>query len=213
MKRLYLVPILLLLAVGAIGAVIEVPTAPAFMSLPIVGGGVEEAAAVCSENETYSYDKTTNNYTNIGYESDHFYNGTTFTQTDGDIDVCAISLRLVNIAGDPSNNDYYVSIFANDWNESLAGAAEGTSDARGDLNLPSEEWVKFDFSSSVTLSSGTTYSIVVHTTEVDTTDVLRLRIETTDHSYTYGLYSQWKQNKTPDNATSAYDVPIKIWTE
>jgi hypothetical protein len=58
MKRLYLVPILLLLAVGAIGAVIEVPTAPAFMSLPIVGGGVEEGSG-CTYTVEWSMTSTT----------------------------------------------------------------------------------------------------------------------------------------------------------
>jgi hypothetical protein len=178
------------------------------MTWGVVGmsGGVASVAS-CTKSTPFSYEPTTNNHANIGWTTNEYYYGTTFTP-DTNITVCKISLKLEVVQGSLTGKTITVGIYENNYNANLVTALATATNTGASVNGAS---LDFTFASPYTCVSGHTYSIVADVGGVDQTNVCGLDFDSTTYSWTYGLYSYWKQDKTSSSADSSTDIYIKIW--
>jgi hypothetical protein len=181
-------------------------------SVGTAGGGV--AGAVCAVDDTYTYTENTSGV-NIGYNANQFYVGTTFTPSEN-ITVCAISFKLTKVQGDLTGKTYTVGIYDGTYEEALP-APLGTSSivcGESDCDAWSNTDVKFTFSSPVSLlTANAPYSFMIYADEVDTTNVARMQVDSTTHSWSFGLHRTCTAEGAHYGATTSIDVDVIVWTQ
>lgn len=145
-----------------------------------------------------------NSYTGL---NTHYYLGGQITPTSN-ISVCQVDVTLGAYDGDISGKSIYVRLWT------LSGTSLdtniGTSAAVTGDNAWDEEYVAFTFSSSVSLSSSTTYAFTVDQGGVDGTNFITLFYSGSDEDSQTDLRS-YDNSGSQLNAWTGLDMSIKFY--
>ena len=127
-----------------------------------------------------------------------------------DISICKVTAYLSNRAGDITGNTFYCQIWTMSGTslDVLQGESDGvTGSATWDVSP-----VDFEFSTSVNLSNGTDYCIVVTMKEVDYSNYARAHYTSEQAGFDGGL-GAWNSDKTRQAWYAAFEFKYDIYTD
>ena len=147
-------------------------------------------------------------YANIGDGTDAYYLGQGEFNPGEDISICKVTITLDYVTGDITGKTFYCQIWT------MSGTSLGTLQGESDGVTGSNAWnddVDFDFSTSVDLSNGTDYCIVVTMKEVDSVNYAKVWATNSKTGFDGG-FGKWALDKTR-GWQFAYDFKCKIYTD
>jgi hypothetical protein len=171
-------------------------------------GSKGAASAACTQSTPFSYTPAVDTTYNINYTTDEHYVGTTFNP-NSTIAVCKVTFQLTKYLGTLVGKTFTCGIYEAAYSDTL-GTPLDTATVSGNDAWSATD-VDFTFSTPVTCTTGHNYSIVIDGGGADTSNVAKYGCNAAAHAWSYGLFAQWKQDKTSSSATSTVDVYIKIW--
>jgi len=146
----------------------------------------------------------------IGNTSDNYYAGQGEFDPGEDISVCKVTAYLDYVAGDITGKTFYCQIYTMSGTslDVLQGESDGVTGSNAWLSGP----VDFEFSTSVDLSNGTDYCIVITMKEIDGGNYARTTFTTAKTGFDGG-YGRWKLGKTRQVWYGPYDFKCIIYTD
>ena len=143
----------------------------------------------------------------IGSAEDSYYVGQGEFNPGEDISICKVTAYLSNIAGVITGKIFYCQIWTMSGTslDVLQGESDGVA---GSDVIP----VDFEFSTSVNLSNGTDYCIVVTMKEVDYSNYARARVTNAKTGFDGGL-GAWNSDKTRQAWYAAFEFKYDIYTD
>jgi len=187
-------------------------SSPAYAWMPIVvRGGAAAAPAGCTTEHANNASAITGDMDNKT-SANYTWTGQGKYNPGATIDVCAVTFVLTAVTNGTTITDknYSVEIYtySGDNLDTLQGSA---STPQAGVDAWSETSVKFLFASSVTLTNGTDYAIVLtHDAIVDTQDFAE--VEYTANDALDGLIYQYADDKT-QTTFGANDTKIIIFKD
>jgi len=183
------------------------------MPLTICGS----SSATGTSCTSYESQTTSSNSSHVGDSTDNWYGGQTY-KAPANISVCKVILEL-KAAGDPAGDNYTYKVYIYDLDGTSLDTLQGSSDAVDANNSWSDDTQEFDFSTSVSLTSGTLYGIVLARADgggADSTDYVKIRFNSSDSSpldHADEDFHRWKSDKSQNAEYDGYDIYLEVYNE
>jgi len=146
----------------------------------------------------------------IGPVDNSYYVGQGEFDPGEDISICKVTWYPDKLVGDITGKTFYCQIWT--MSGTSLGTLQGESDGLTGVNAWAFGAVDFEFSTSVNLSNGTDYCIVVTMKEVDPNNYARTFFTFAKTGLDGGT-GAWNSDKTRQAWYATYDFKCKIYTD
>ena len=147
---------------------------------------------------------------NLGNDANLYYVGQGEFNPGEDISICKVAVALGGVLNDITGKTFYCQIWT--MSGTSLGALQGESTGVIGVNAWDFSRVAFEFSTSVNLSNGTDYCIVVTMKEVDSGNYAKARATNAKTGFDGGT-GVWNLDKTRKTWYQGYDFMCDIYTD
>lgn len=167
---------------------------------------------------SYEEQNTGTSSSNVGTTSASDWQKGTIYVAPANIDVCQINM-LIDAVGDPAGQGYTYTIEIFTLSGNNLNTSVGESVAVNADNAWNNTNVEFTFSTSVSLTSGTSYGITLHRDDGgggDDTNRVRMHYTTTDEApfdHANEDFCRWNSSGTLGNRFDGWDARMQIYTD
>lgn len=181
----------------------------------IIIRGTGGAAPTCT---IYEQQNTGTSQINVGYDDNRWNVGEIYV-APANVDVCKV-VFILEAVGDPAGSGYYYTaeIFTLDGSSNF-NVSQGESASVNANNGWSGTLVEFDFTPSVSLTSGTSYAIVIHRDDggsVDAVNYIRGYYTATDvapFDHANEDFCRWGSAGNLASRFDGWDVRMQVYTD
>ena len=146
----------------------------------------------------------------IGSSADNYYVGQGEFDPGEDISICKATLYLSQLGGSITGKTFYCQVWT--MSGTSLGTLQGESDGVAGVNTWAYDAVDFEFSTSVDLSNGIDYCIVITMKEVDAINYAQT-LFTVGGTGLDGSAGRWQASKTRSSWWTASDFKCDVYTD